>query len=165
MSPDFFSENGYGPEVDLWAAGVLLFYLLIHEYPFKFKGEGEATFKDEFQLKCEDGFRFGKEIEHTNFYAPPLKGNKHLEDFFRRMFCLNPAKRLSISQIKQHPLLEGFFPNQIDPEMLEVIQEGRESSIFLSKMYKFPCSKVLHMEEVILDFVEETSELFLLECP
>ena len=50
--------------------------------------------------------------------------------------------------------------------MLEVIQESeRESSIFLSKMYKFPCSRLLHKEEIILDFIEETSELFLLECP
>ena len=32
-------------------------------------------------------------------------------------------------------------------------------------MYKFPCSKILHKEEVILDFIEETAELFLLECP
>lgn len=32
-------------------------------------------------------------------------------------------------------------------------------------MYKFPCSKILHKEEIILDFIEETSELFLLECP
>lgn len=29
-------------------------------------------------------------------------------------------------------------------------------------MYKFPCSKILHKEEIILDFIEETSELFLL---
>lgn len=32
-------------------------------------------------------------------------------------------------------------------------------------MYKFPCSRILHKEEIILDFIEETSELFLLECP
>lgn len=115
LAPEYFSEDGYSYEVDVWAAGVLLFYLLVHEYPFKFKGEGEEAFKEEFQLKCGDGFKFSKEIEQTNFCVPPLKGNKHLEDFFRKIFILNPAKRMSISQIKQHPLLENYLPNQVDP--------------------------------------------------
>jgi serine/threonine protein kinase len=64
--------------VDIWAAGVVLFYLLVHEHPFKFKSSDEAAFKEEFNHKCSDGFRFNKEIEHTNYYAPPLKGNKNL---------------------------------------------------------------------------------------
>lgn len=38
LAPEYFSEDGYSFEVDIWAAGVLLFYLLVHEYPFKFKG-------------------------------------------------------------------------------------------------------------------------------
>lgn len=75
-------------------------------------------------------------------------------------------KRITISEIKSHPLFEGHFPHAIDNEMLEVIKEnGREESVFLSKMYKFPCAKILHKEEIILDFIEQTSELFLLECP
>jgi serine/threonine protein kinase len=45
LAPEFFSEDGYGAEVDIWAAGVLLFYLLVHEYPFKFKKEEEAGFR------------------------------------------------------------------------------------------------------------------------
>ena len=46
LAPEFFSEDGYGQEVDIWAAGVLLFYLLVHEYPFKFKSEEENGFKE-----------------------------------------------------------------------------------------------------------------------
>lgn len=38
LAPEFFREDGYGKEVDIWAAGVMLYYLLVHEYPFKFKG-------------------------------------------------------------------------------------------------------------------------------
>lgn len=37
LAPEFFSEDGYGFEVDIWAAGVLLFFMLLNEYPFKFK--------------------------------------------------------------------------------------------------------------------------------
>jgi serine/threonine protein kinase len=46
--------------VDIWAAGVLLFYLLVHEYPFKFKGDEENAYREEFSHKCDEGFRFSK---------------------------------------------------------------------------------------------------------
>lgn len=127
--------------------GVLFFYLLLHEYPFQFKNNSEETFREEYKLKCQEGFSFAKALQDTKFDAPPLKGNKQLEDFFRKVFAPNPTKRISLLELKQHPLLDSYFPKEIDPEMLEVIQEsGRESSIFLSKMYKFPCSRLLHKE-------------------
>jgi serine/threonine protein kinase len=40
LAPEFFTEDGYGEEVDIWAAGVTLYYLLVHDYPFKLKNEG-----------------------------------------------------------------------------------------------------------------------------
>ena len=46
LAPEYFSEDGYGPEVDIWAAGVLLFYLLLRKYPFNFKSNQEADFKN-----------------------------------------------------------------------------------------------------------------------
>jgi serine/threonine protein kinase len=97
---------------------------LLHEYPFKFKGNEEGAFREEFMSKCGEGFRFRKELEQTNFDAPPLKCNKLLEDFFRRIFHPIPTKRITIAEIKEHPLFETFFPGQIDPEMLAVIQEN-----------------------------------------
>ena len=40
---------------------------------------------------------------------------------------MNPNKRITISELKEHPLLEIHFPNQTNQEMLAVIQEnGRE---------------------------------------
>ena len=51
----------------------------------------------------------GKEVFLPLDMLPPLKGNKHLEDFFRRIFHPNPSKRLTITQMKQHPLLLGYF--------------------------------------------------------
>jgi hypothetical protein len=50
-----------------------------------------------------------------------LKGNKNLEDFFKKIFQRNPAKRISILEIKEHPLMESHFPNQMDKEMLAMI--------------------------------------------
>jgi serine/threonine protein kinase len=39
LAPEFFTEDGYGQEVDIWAAGVLLYYMLSQEYPFIFQGK------------------------------------------------------------------------------------------------------------------------------
>ena len=39
LAPEFFCEDGYGFEVDIWAAGVLLFFMLTNDYPFKFKNK------------------------------------------------------------------------------------------------------------------------------
>jgi serine/threonine protein kinase len=63
LAPDYYSEDGYGPEVDIWALGVLFFYLLLHEYPFHFKGDSEEAFKEEFKLKCQEGFSFGRALQ------------------------------------------------------------------------------------------------------
>jgi serine/threonine protein kinase len=52
LAPEYFSDDGYGEEVDIWAVGVLLYYLLFHNYPFKFKGQEENCYRDEFNLKC-----------------------------------------------------------------------------------------------------------------
>jgi serine/threonine protein kinase len=41
LAPEFYSEDGYGFEVDIWAAGVLLFFMLTNEYPLKIKSKGE----------------------------------------------------------------------------------------------------------------------------
>lgn len=34
MSPEIFENERYGYEVDMWAFGVMFYYMLNHEYPF-----------------------------------------------------------------------------------------------------------------------------------
>jgi serine/threonine protein kinase len=34
MSPEIYSEHEYGFEVDMWAFGVVMFYMLNREFPF-----------------------------------------------------------------------------------------------------------------------------------
>lgn len=41
MAPEFYLEDGYGYEVDVWAAGVCLYYMVAGCYPFNFEGKSE----------------------------------------------------------------------------------------------------------------------------
>lgn len=46
LAPEFFSEDGYSYEVDIWAAGVTLYFMLLHEYPFHFSDRSEKAFNE-----------------------------------------------------------------------------------------------------------------------
>jgi serine/threonine protein kinase len=41
LAPEYFSDDGYTFEVDIWAAGVMLFFMLTNEYPLQIKSKGE----------------------------------------------------------------------------------------------------------------------------
>jgi serine/threonine protein kinase len=61
LAPEFFSEDGYSFEIDIWAAGVLLFFMLTNDYPFKFKNKSPQAFQEEF-APIIDGFSFEKKL-------------------------------------------------------------------------------------------------------
>ena len=84
----------------MWALGVLLYYLLLHDYPFHFKGNDEGMFKEEFMRRCSKGFSFSEGLEGIEVTNNHVKGNKHLEDFFKRVFQITPSKRMTLGEVK-----------------------------------------------------------------
>ena len=77
LAPEFFTEDGCGKEVDIWACGVLLFFMLFHEYPFNFPNKQEESCLGEFKEKCLPSFEFSKvivELKNPGY----LKSTKNL---------------------------------------------------------------------------------------
>ncbi|PHJ22899.1 histone kinase [Cystoisospora suis] len=93
-SPEVVSGKAYaGPEVDVWSCGVILYALLCGSLPFD----------------DEHVPNLFKKIKHGNFLLPG-----HLSEASRslivRMLVVDPAKRISLSEIRQHPWFSQNLP-------------------------------------------------------
>ncbi|WOL11275.1 calcium-dependent protein kinase 29-like [Canna indica] len=92
MAPELLKRN-YGPEVDIWSAGVILYIVLCGVPPFWSEtDEGVARAIAKSQLK------FKKE--------PWPKISENAKDLVRRMLDPNPRTRLTAQQVLEHPWLQ-----------------------------------------------------------
>jgi len=76
-----------GPPVDIWSAGVILYIMTAGAFPFT-----EATTRCELFVSLVN-----------NAFAFPEKMSPELKDLLQQMWVIDPAKRITISQIRQHP--------------------------------------------------------------
>jgi len=81
----------YGKGCDLWSMGVLLYVMLSKTMPFRAKEVDQLlkqVVKGKFQYKPEERWKHVSE---------PAR------DLITKLLCKDPAKRLTIQQVKQHP--------------------------------------------------------------
>ncbi|XP_063301666.1 serine/threonine-protein kinase SIK1 isoform X2 [Pelobates fuscus] len=91
-APEVFLGKEYeGPLLDVWSLGVVLYVLLCGSFPFD--GPNLPTVR---QRVLEGRFRI------------PYYMSQDCESLIRRMLAVDPAKRLTIAQIKQHRWLQGL---------------------------------------------------------
>ncbi|KAI3378302.1 hypothetical protein SNEBB_007148 [Seison nebaliae] len=74
----------YGPEVDCWSLGVLLYTLIYGNMPYQGENFQKLT----------------RQISTGTFFEPPEKSDAY--SLIRKCLCVNPAKRASIDQIAEH---------------------------------------------------------------
>jgi len=86
MAPEILAHEPYIQSVDIWSAGVLLYSLIIGTLPF-YRWQREAL------------------IERILNVEPVFPKDFHplLQDFLSKLLCKDPATRISIEQIKEHP--------------------------------------------------------------
>jgi len=97
--PEILENNYYdGERSDIYCAGIALFSLVTRTFPFS----EEATPKDPvYKLICDNQTeKFWKYIDKDNLLSPQFK------DLFIKMVAYNPADRITMNQIFNHPYLE-----------------------------------------------------------
>ena len=93
MAPEIFKkEFYYGPSVDIWSAGIVLYILLCGKLPFKSNNEKNLK-----QIIC-NGY-----INFPNYLSFSVK------DLIQKMLCVNPLNRINCNQILKHLWLFNSF--------------------------------------------------------
>ncbi|NWZ36697.1 SIK2 kinase, partial [Brachypodius atriceps] len=96
-APEVFEGKEYeGPHLDIWSLGVVLYVLVCGSLPFD--GPNLPTLR---QRVLEGRFRIPYFMSEVCFCHPDC------ETLIRRMLVVDPTKRITISQIKQHKWMQA----------------------------------------------------------
>ncbi|KAI3927525.1 hypothetical protein MKW92_040246 [Papaver armeniacum] len=146
-APEVISGKPYaGPEVDIWSCGVTLYALLCEALPFD-----DANIPNLFK-KIQGGI-----------YTLPSHLSDGARDLILRMLVVDPMKRITIPEIRQHPWFLAHLPsylavpppdtmeqtNKMDEEILtKVIQMGFDGNQLIeslgNKIQNEVSSQLLH---------------------
>ncbi|PON82515.1 Serine/threonine protein kinase [Trema orientale] len=92
VAPEVFKKR-YGPEADVWSAGVILYFLLSGSLPFKGDSEEEI-----FKMVLHD---------HLDFSSDPWPSiSEGAKDLVNRMLDKEPSRRISAHDILRHPWVQ-----------------------------------------------------------
>lgn len=90
VAPEILLGENYTSSVDIWSLGVVLYVIVFGQYPF------ESPHLHEMYEKIISG--------QIDF---PFRISRDLEDIIRGMLTVDPAERLSIVSIANHPWLKN----------------------------------------------------------
>ncbi|KAK3321588.1 calcium/calmodulin-dependent protein kinase type I [Apodospora peruviana] len=96
MAPEIFKKTGHGKPVDLWALGVITYFLLCGYTPF----DRDSDF-EEMQAILNADYSFTP-LEYWRGVSDNAK------DFIRRCLTIDPAKRMTAHEALQHPFVAGW---------------------------------------------------------
>ncbi|KAI6696551.1 hypothetical protein NL676_016670 [Syzygium grande] len=115
-SPNYIApevlRNSYGPEADVWSAGVIIYILLSGFPPFRGKTKEEI---------------FGEVLHGDLDFLPYPWPNisESAKDLVRRMLVRNPKKRITAHEVLCHPWLQVDRDGRIDcNELVAMMQKG-----------------------------------------
>jgi len=111
VAPEVLAMTGYGYQVDLWSAGVVLYLLLCGSQPF-YAEDLESLLK----LILSGTVEFDSD---WNSISDPAK------DLVKKLLVVDPSKRLTCDEALEHPWVAGHI-NAPDRPLLEVVRKIRK---------------------------------------
>lgn len=111
MAPEIFDKTGHGKPVDVWALGVITYFLLCGYTPFD-----RDTSVEEMKAIMAGDYSFEPE-EYWEDISEKAK------DFISRCLTVNPTKRISSSDARSHPFLTQEFAKS-EADLLPAIRQN-----------------------------------------
>ena len=124
--PEMLKEQPYFPSADVWSAGVLLYAVCAGYLPFSDPNIPRLIEKV-----------INEDPVYPNFFSDELR------DLLTKMLCKDPLKRISLSEITQHP---WFNKDKIPFVFDDIIkQDSLDQKIveFLKENYHFNTEKIM----------------------
>ena len=102
MAPEIHAKQPYsGSSVDLFASGIILFIMLAGTPPFLKADSKDPTYNLIFLGRFETFWGVHQRFKPKDFFS------KDFKDLLIRMLAYDPALRLTIDEIKEHPWCQG----------------------------------------------------------
>jgi calcium/calmodulin-dependent protein kinase I len=96
MAPEIFKKTGHGKPVDIWAMGVITYFLLCGYTPF----DRDSDFEEmQAILNADYSFQPADYWRHVS---------DHAKNFIRRCLTIDPKKRITAHEALSHPFVAGF---------------------------------------------------------
>lgn len=96
MAPEIFKKTGHGKPVDMWAIGVITYFLLCGYTPFD-----RDTTMEEMQAIINANYAFEPEVYWQGV-------SEEARDFINKLLTIDPKARLTANQALEHPWLASM---------------------------------------------------------